>query len=228
MLLDAVYFKADWQRLFEEGNTWDRPFTVLGGGQVTVPMMTQESVLPNGEGSDFQALELPYVGGRYSMVVVLPAEGTFDGFASSFDEAKLAEVLDSLAEEDIRVLMPRLEFSSEPGVMEALKAMGMKAAFEPSGDFFGMLDQSKPLPDGLYIGGVKQKAFISVGELGTEASAASAVTMVAGASMEQPKTIHLNRPFLYLIRDTQTGQIVFMGQVVDPSPEAGPSATTAG
>jgi serpin B len=189
-------------------------------------MMTQESVLPNGEGSDFQALELPYVGDRYSMVLVLPAEGVFEQFAARLDAAKLAEVLGSLAEENIRVRMPRFEFSSEPGVMEALKAMGMAAAFEPSGDFLGMLDQSKPQPDGFFIGGVKQKAFISVGELGTEASAASAVTMVAGAAMEQPKSILLNRPFLYLIRDTQTGQIVFMGQVVDPSEGAQPTSTT--
>jgi serpin B len=217
MLVDAVYFKADWQQPFKEGATWDGQFDLLDGGQVTVPMMVQENVLPNGEGPGFQTLELPYEGGRYSMVLVLPAEGTFDEFASSFDEATLAEVLDSLAEEDIRVLMPRFEFSSQPAVEEALKALGMTLAFDPRADFLGMLDAGGPIPDSFYIGGVTQKAFISVGELGTEAAAASAVTMVAGASMEQPKTILLNRPFLYLVRDTETGQIVFMGQVVDPS-----------
>lgn len=149
-------------------------------------------------------------------------------FASSFDDATLAKVLGSLKDEDIKVHMPRFEFASQPKVTEGLKTLGMTAAFRPGSDLFGMLDQGKPLPESLYVTDVKQKAFISVGELGTEASAASAVTVAAGAMPEQTREIYLTRPFLYLIRDIETGQIVFVGQIVDPSPNARSRVTTAG
>ena len=217
MLTDAVYFKADWAQQFPKEVTRDLPFYLNDGGTVQVPTMSQEEDFPNGKSGDFQAVELPYEGDRFSMVLVLPETGTFEDFASAFDDAKLAEVLASLEESQVYVLMPRFEFSSTPDAEDALKGLGMAKMFEPGGDFFGMLDESKALPDWMCVSGVKQKAFISVGEQGTEAVAASAVTMVAGAAMMERNEILLNRPFLYLIRDVESGQIVFVGQVVDPS-----------
>ncbi|HLA82257.1 MAG TPA: serpin family protein [Thermoleophilia bacterium] len=221
MLADAVYFKADWEHQFPKGGKRDLPFHLLNGQMLDVPMMNQEEFFPNGKGDDFQAVELPYAGGRYSMVLVLPAEGTFEDFASSVTDAKLGEILASLEQNQIEVLMPRFQFSSTPKVEDALKTLGMTKMFENRGDFLGMLDTSGPIPEGLWVGGVRQKAFIAVGELGTEAAAASAVTMVGGVGPpEEHNEILLNRPFLYLIRDRDSGQIVFVGQVVDPSQTA--------
>ena len=106
--------------------------------------------------------------------------------------------------------MPRFEFESEFSLKDALEAMGMPIAFSMAADFSGITDE-----ESLFIRDVVHKAFVSVDEEGTEAAAASAAVVVAGISPEQPE-VTVDHPFIFLIRDIQTGTILFVGRVVNP------------
>jgi serpin B len=222
VLVDAVYFKASWQLPFAEEKTRDLQFFLLDGTSVTVPMMDQRDVFPKGLGESYQAVELPYKGGRFAMLLILPAEGALEDLVAGLDEAALAAMIDGLEPGAITVKMPRFSFSSTPPVEDGLRTLGMTKMFELGSDFFPMIDlqADAPIPAGLGVSGVHQKAFMTVGEMGTEAAATTSVTMTGGVSMEKQDEIILNRPFLYVIRDLESGQIVFLGQVMNPAEAA--------
>lgn len=226
MLTDAVYFKAGWEWPFAAENTHEREFTLLDGSTVDVPMMWRKAVLATAEGAGWQAVELPYEGETFSMVVILPDEGGLETLVGTLDVAMLEEIVSALTQGKVELVMPRFGIESTPPVQEALRGMGMERMFEQGDDFNKMVDLEAELPQpaGLGVGGVHQKAFIAVAEKGTEAAAASAVTMVAGTdtttTTEYYREIIVDRPFLYLIRDSESGQLVFVGQVTRPEEPA--------
>jgi serpin B len=210
VLTNAIYFNAAWEYPFEEDATQSGLFYLLGGGEVPAPMMRQTESFGYNEGNDFQAVELPYDGGELSMVILLPEEGQFEAFEGSLDAALVEEIIEGLGTREVALTMPKFEFESEFGLKQTLAAMGMPVAFTDEADFSGMTGVRD-----LHIAEVIHKAFVSVDEAGTEAAAATAVIMELTA-MPEVVEVTLNHPFIFLIRDIETGTILFVGRVVNP------------
>lgn len=211
VLTNAIYFNAGWAEEFPPEATRDGEFQRLDGSSVTVAMMSQTYEFPFYLGDGFRAVELPYDGGELSMVLLRP-DADFSTFEANLTVEQLDAVLAGLQTDMVTVRMPRWTYDGDTiSLNEALSALGMPAAFSGGqADFSGM--------DGtrfLFISDVVHQAFISVDEAGTEAGAATAVIMSGFG--EPPDEINLDRPFIYLIRDIQTGTILFMGRVLDPS-----------
>lgn len=207
VLSNAIYFNAAWQSPFPEEATSDAPFVLLDGSEVRVPTMQGTMRLRYAEGAGYQAVELAYEGGRFAMLILLPEAGGFEAFAGALDVEQLETIVGGLQLATFELHMPRFGYGSGFQLADVLKEMGMPAAFE-NADFSGM-DGTRDL----FIDDVYHKAFISVDEAGTEAAAATAVVMARAL----PETLSIDRPFLYLIRDTETNSVLFLGEVLNPS-----------
>jgi serpin B len=211
VLTNAIYFNAAWAEPFEPDRTEDGPFHLLDGGEVTVPMMRQTTSFGYAEDEGVQAVELPYDGGELSMVILLPDAGEFDAFENTLDAGQVDGIVGDLAHRQVALTMPKFEFESGFSLVDALKALGMPDAFTGAADFSGMTGDRE-----LFIGEVVHKAFVSVDEAGTEAAAATAVMMPLAAMPEEPVEMTVDRPFIFVIRDIETGTALFVGRVVDP------------
>jgi len=212
VLTNAIYFNAAWQFPFNEDATTDGPFYLLDGGEVIVPMMTQTESFGYTRGDDYQAVELPYDGQELSMIILLPSDGQFENFESSMVYQRVTEIISSLAGQQVNLTIPKFEFESEFSLKKALTTMGMPVAFSADADFSGMTGNRD-----LAIDDILHKAFVSVDEAGTEAAAATAVIMTLTAVPAPPVVVTVDRPFIFLIRDIETGTILFIGRVVNPS-----------
>ncbi|MBA7560762.1 hypothetical protein ES708_02393 [subsurface metagenome] len=210
VLTNAIYFNAAWEYPFEEDMTEDGVFYRLDGGEVTVPMMRQTESFGYAEGDGYQAVELPYDGGELSMVILLPVSGRFETFEETLDAAQVDGIIGSLENRQVSLTMPKFEFDSSFSLRDTLSAMGMPVAFSMSADFSGMTVNPE-----LFIAEVVHKAFVSVDEAGTEAAAATAVVMELTA-MPDTVEVSIDRPFIFLIRDIETGAILFVGRTLDP------------
>jgi serpin B len=212
VLTNAVYFNAAWLHQFNKGATSDGQFTLLNGSKVTVPMMRQMESFRYAQGTDYQAIELPYDGQELSMVVLLPSAGQFEAFEKSLDAKRLEAIIGGIARSTVNLTMPKFEFESSFGLKDALTSLGMGVAFTDGADLSGMNGKRD-----LFIQDVIHKAFVAVDEEGTEAAAATAVVVgVTSAPVEQA-AMTINRPFIFLIRDTATGAIIFVGRVLNPT-----------
>jgi serpin B len=212
VLTNAVYFNADWAYPFEESVTRDGPFTLLDGSRVVVPMMHQIESFGYAEGEGYQAVELPYDGHEMSMVIILPERDRFDEFESSLDGNRVQEIISDLTDREVALKIPSFEFDSRFELGQALEELGMPAAFSGAADFSGMTGTKD-----LFISDVLHKAFVSVDEQGTEAAAATAVVMVEGEEMPaDPVAVDVDHPFLLMIRDIETGTLLFVGRVLNP------------
>lgn len=211
VLTNAIYFNAAWAEPFDEGMTEDGAFHLLDGGQVTVPMMRQTASFGYAEGADYQAVELPYDGRQLSMVILLPHAGEFEPFENSLDAETVDAILKSLAYREIALGMPKFEVESDFSLADALATMGMPDIFSMDADLSG-IDGTREL----FVKDVVHKAFVSVDEAGTEAAAATAVVIALKAAPEPPIEVTLDQPFIFLIRDIETGAILFVGRVVNP------------
>jgi serpin B len=216
VLTNAIYFKQSWSLAFDAGYTGDGAFTLLDGSTVTVPTMSQTENFGYAEGDGFQAIKLDYIDNRTAMLIILPGEGRFAGIESGLDTATFKSILESLADTEVMLSMPRFEYTSGFSLGDMLKTMGMTDAFDPVlADFSGMADAAS-IGENVFISAVFHKAFVKVDETGTEAAAATAV--VEGATAAQPGAVmRINRPFIYLIIDQQTGSVLFMGRVMNPA-----------
>jgi serpin B len=212
VLTNAIYFNAAWAKPFDEKQTEDGSFRLLDGSQVTVPMMKQVESLGYAMGKGYQAVELPYDGNELSMVILVPDEGQFGAFEDALDAGRLEAIVQDLRYVQVALSMPKFEIESSLSLADALTAMGMPDAFSGNADFSGMTGNHD-----LTISDVVHKAFVSVDESGTEAAAATAVIMKLTAMPAEPLTVTIDRPFIFAIRDIQTGSLLFVGRVVDPS-----------
>jgi serpin B len=212
VLTNAIYFNAAWQVPFDENQTEDGTFHRLDGSKLSTPMMQASESFGYAASEGVQVVELPYSGGELSMVILLPAEGAFTAFEGALDAGRVNDLLGQVKRQQVALTMPRFEFDSEFTLSKALQSMGMGEAFTPSADFTGMTGTRE-----LYISDVIHKAFVAVDEAGTEAAAATAVVMRLSAAPSEPVQVTVDRPFIFLIRDLQTGTILFVGRVMDPS-----------
>jgi len=211
VLTNAIYFNAAWEYPFDEDMTADGPFYLLDGGQVTVPMMKQTESFGYTEGEGYQAVELLYDGGELSMVVLLPEAGQFEAFEEGLQAQQVCNIISGLQPTEVALTMPQFEFDSEFSLKDTLAGMGMPIAFSSGADFSGMTGNPE-----LFISDVVHKAFVAVDEAGTEAAAATAVIMKLTAVPDPPVEVTLDRPFIFLIRDIETGTILFVGRVMNP------------
>jgi serpin B len=212
VLTNAIYFNAAWAKPFQEEATSDGPFYLLDGSQVMVALMHQSERLGYAEGDGFQLVELPYDGSELSVVILLPEEGTFGALERNLDVAGVEAMLVEMSHREVDLTMPRFKFDAEFCLNKALEELGMPLAFTEAADFSGMTGQRD-----LFISDVIHKAYVGVDEEGTEAAAATAVVMAfASAIISEPVEIRMDRPFVFMIRDLQTGTILFLGRVVDP------------
>ena len=213
VLVNAIYLKAPWQTPFDEKSTMTSPFTRSDGSQVSVPTMSLG--LSEGRyasGSGWQAVELPYAARSLVMTIVVPDD--LAAFESSLDAARFSQIAAALQPTHVDLTLPRFKIETKSDLSSALAGMGMPLAFDPNGaDFSGITTQEQ-----LHISKVVHQANIAVDEKGTEATAATVVVMAAASAAPiQPVTVHVDRPFIFAVRDTGTGAILFLGRVVDPS-----------
>ena len=227
ILTNAIYFKGQWQKRFEESQTEDADFHLPDGSRVSVPMMYQRHEFRYAEGADYQAVELPYKGGNgdLEMVIVLPAAGAFEDFEEALDAARVQSLLEPVYTREVILEMPRFQLESDFELRDTLREMGMPNAFIPGvADFSGIADitQEGEAGDGIFTSSVAHKAFIEVNEKGTEAAA---VTSWSGCnawgacatSVEPPPVeMTIDRPFIFFLRDKGAGVILFIGRVLDP------------
>lgn len=214
VLVSAIYFKDDWRVAFNEGETTDDPFWIPEGkANVVVRMMHQKGKFGYGETETYQILEMPYKSGL-SFVAILP-RGKDDLPRLEKELASPKFVFAELRTQEVRVSLPRFKLEYGFSVKEMLIALGMPLSFSDQADFSGISKKA----DALKIDNVIHKAFCELNEKGTEAAAATAVTMMKLAAFRpepQPKVFRADHPFLFLIRENATGHILFMGRVEDP------------
>ncbi len=216
-LVNAIYFKGKWEHPFEAKRTVDRPFFILPATSVAVSQMneTEELKVLSIPGSDI--LELPYQGGGLSMVIMLPLEN--DGLPSlerslGQNASNLLEwlaTLDFSKPESVRVTLPRFKMTYSVELTEALKQSGVTSAFNPQEADFSPIDGNRDL----HVSTLLHKAFLDVNEEGTEAAAATFGGM-ATLGIRRARDFRVDHPFLFVIRDSTTGSVLFLGRVVDP------------
>ncbi len=187
--------------------------------------MHQGETLPSAVTDGYVAVELPYKGGKLSMLIIMPTPGTFSRFERSLDARRARWALvGALRKQMTYVALPTFSVRTRLALARVLKAMGMTDAFDDRlADFYGISAYPRGDPSGaLFIAAVFHQAFIKVAEKGTEAAAATAILDegTTGGDEVPPVMATIDHPFLWFIRDRVTGTILFMGRVVDPGDTA--------
>jgi serpin B len=214
VLVNAIYFKGDWESQFKEINTRELDFNVTAQKKVKSKMMYQEKDFRVAEDENTQVLEMPYKGKRLSMVVLLPKQKNGIGeLEKTLTADKLNSLISKLRSMKVQVTFPKFKVETGYDLVSPLVKLGMKDAFGTRADFSGM-DGTRDL----YISAIMHKAFVEVDEKGTEAAAATAVMMAVTSAAPSPSyQFNADHPFLFFIRDNITGSILFMGRVVNPN-----------
>lgn len=241
VLTNAIYFKGKWVRPFQKQSTKTADFTLFDGRQTPVQLMSAQQrrfryveLMPDGTEREpipideapgwtlppnpdgFQILEMPYRGNTLSMVLILPRRhDAIHELEHRLTAAALPAWLAQLSVQDVHVSLPRFKMETSYSLTSTLSALGMPAAFQ-AGGFTGMSDA--PQASRLALSQVAHKAFVHVDEEGTEAAAASAITVRTTSIRIPPPTpvFRADRPFVFLIRDNQTAALLFLGRVMRP------------
>lgn len=212
VLVNAIYFKASWLEPFDPADTAPATFHA-SGGDVEVDMMHANQRLQYGSGDGYQAVALPYISAAVRMLILMPDEGRFDEIEGSLDRASFDSIRSELGEHAVELAVPKFSYEAEVKLKPVLKSLGMELAFE-----LGQADLSgiTGAPGEVWVDEVYHKAFVALDEQGTEAAAATAVVAVDESEPERA-TFIADRPFLFMIYDDPTGQILFIGRLLDPS-----------
>jgi serpin B len=218
VLADAIYFKGVWANGFDPSKTQPGPFMLQDGSQVSVPTMTGTVNAPSLWQADLTVVELPYKGGALAMDFLMPTttgSGGLAAFESALTPASLTATLAGLGAVGQLVLyVPKFSFTSHVELGPVLEGMGITDAFDPTRANFSAMDDAMDLS----IHTVVQQAIVEVDEQGTVAAAATAVSVCSLCeAVTEPNTIRLDQPFVFLIRDTRSGSILFMGHVTNPA-----------
>jgi serpin B len=216
LLLNAVYFKGTWTKVFHGEVTRNAPFVPDTGGPKSVPMMHNGGRFEYFENEMLQAIRLPYGSGRLGMYIFLPRSGVpLRRLESDLNDTTWKKWTQQLQFSEGSIALPRFKLAYEANLNATLKALGMRIAFDPgAADFTGI----GSAPDGrFFISAVEHKTFIDVNELGTEAAAVTGVMVGATSAPLNPFRMIVDRPFLYAIADRPTGAILFLGAMEDPT-----------
>ncbi len=216
-LINAIYFKGVWLYQFDKSKTQDDVFRLEDGSTREVKMMRQTAYLDYLANEEIEAVDLPYGGGAFRMTVVLPRAGQrMDAFIANLTAEKWQAWMNSFRKDSVTVHLPRFKLRYDTRLNRPLSAMGMGIAFDPQrADFTRMYKNG-----GLFISYVRQKTYVEVNEEGTEAAAVTVVVVRSTAiGPSGPKLFRVDRPFLFVIREKNSGTILFIGKVLDPAAE---------
>jgi serpin B len=216
VLTNAIYFKGDWETQFDKAQTKDEDFHLSKTQTATAPLMHREGRFSYFDGGTFQILEVPYKSQELSMIVFLPKDpGGLPALEQSLTDSNMQQWLHQMTSvSKVIVTMPKFKMTQQFELGSTLSAMGMPQAFSSSADFSGMTGHRD-----FAISEVIHKAYIDVNEEGTEAAAATAVTMRAlamPAPQAPPPVFRADHPFVFMIRDNRSASILFMGRMADP------------
>jgi serpin B len=220
VLCNAIYFKGKWTTEFNPKKTEPAPFHISTNASdtVTVPMMQQQSDCKMISADDVvELIELPYSGRDLSMIILLPQDvGGLDGLEQMLTTDNLRtwlQRLDGARPEKTSVLLPRFKFTREFDLVNSLKALGMRSLFNVHDANLSGMDPT----DNLFVSDAVHKALVEVNEEGTEAAAATRVT-VKMRGMNHNRSFTADHPFIFLIRERGSGSILFLGRLVRPQP----------
>ena len=217
VLTNAIYFKAKWLIQFDADKTSDEYFRVNPDKSIKVPMMqptSQKSTFNYTQNKDLQILEMPYAGEDLSMLILLPLDDDIEALENSFTIEKLTEWKKSLRKRRVKIYISKFKFKTKYFMKNTLSNLGMPTAFTNSADFSGMTGTKD-----LKIDKVIHQAFIEVNEEGTEAAAATGVIMYMTSFRKQKHptpVFKADHPFIFIIQQNETGNILFMGRVNNP------------
>jgi serpin B len=212
VLTNAIYFQGTWASIFPADSTQAADFLMPGGDRVRVKLMRQRGKFRYHEQKDMQALEMPYGGGNLSMVVILPRSP--NGLArieKLLEPDTLERLLFNMRKRRVYLMLPRFKLASGLTLKKELSALGMSLAFSDSADLSGLDGGKEPLA----LDEVVHKAEVEVNEKGTKASAGTGV-VVGSRSIETLPLFRADRPFVFLIRDSRSGSLLFLGRLVAP------------
>lgn len=212
-LINAIYFKGAWQHPFDEDRTSKSAFALPGGTSVDADFMNIERTFHVLNSGDLQGIELPYGNGQFSMVVLMPKEGTLRQFVKTLSADRIGEIYSGFARKRANLFLPKFKFEYENTLNDELSRLGMDIAFTDRADFSGLAKES------LLLDQVKQKTFIEVNEEGTEAAAVTSVG-VSVTSMPVVQTMRFDKPFVFLIRENNCGLVLFTGMINNPTQTA--------
>ncbi|MCP2339560.1 serpin family protein [Actinomadura rupiterrae] len=210
VLTDAVHLKAEWQTRF--GHASPGRFTASGGRSVQVQLMNAKSRFGYARSAGWQAVDLPYAGGRLRMTALLPdaaSQGCPSLTGATFD--RLTGALSTGT--DVDVTMPKVDLSSRRELTPLLTKLGMGIAFSDSADLRGIS------PKAGKIAFVQHAATLDIDEKGTEGAAATGtgITALAAPAPSYKITVVFDRPYLVVVRDGKSGEPLFMARVADPA-----------
>lgn len=214
VLTNAIYFKGTWEWEFDKGDTKERDFKITPDKEVKVDMMYMEpdkATFNYADTGELQVLEMPYKNDEISMLILLPKESLE---SIELTTENLNKWKSQMSEEKLdAIYFPKFEFDTKYGLNENLKALGMPTAFDSgSADFSGMTGGKD-----LFIDLVIHQAYVKVDEKGTEAAAATAVVMeLTSVGPDQSRIFKADHPFIFIIQEKQTGNILFLGKIIDP------------
>lgn len=212
-LINAIYFKGTWTTEFNKEHTSDDQFTKPDGSTVPCKMMQQMAVLPYYQTDNFQAVDLPYGNGDFSMVVVLPNESTnIDAFISNLTVDDWQKWAQQFEEKEGTLQLPRFTLEYEKKLNDVLIDMGMGPAFDPNQANFTKINKNGDL----FISEVKHKTYVKVDEEGTEAAAVTSVGIKLTSVNTDTFFMRVDRPFVFAIRERNSGAILFIGKIVEP------------
>jgi serpin B len=222
VLVNAIYFKGIWALKFRKAVTRDEPFHLEGGGTVQAPLMYQQEKVLYLKAGGYQAVDLAYRGGALSMLVLLPdrKDGLRD-LEKTLSARMLHDCVKQMRTRLIELFLPRFKITwGTVDLREQLIALGMPLAFTPlEANFSGINSCEPPQKDSLFISAVFHKTFVETNEEGTEAAAATGVSMTIGSRLEPPPLpiFRADHPFLFAICDRYSGAILFLGRIADPA-----------
>ncbi len=208
VLVNAIYLNAAWASPFGVGATGAKNF-VAPSGAVSVATMTQAGSYANAVTSDYTAVQLPYADSALALLVVMPTTD-LASFSATLDSAAWTSIASGVSESQIKLSLPKFKIAGDSvDLVQPRTTLGM-------GDAFSSADFSRMSSENIAITHIVHRAYISVDEAGTEAAAATGVTIGATAVEQPPTNVQIDHPFIFALRDTATGSILFLGQVTSP------------